>query len=383
MRVAKELSWEGARGLPWEARPAALLPLGAASLAALLDEPCFQRAWQRVRRHPGPGLDGVSAALFARHLQRNLAHLRRDVLRRRYRPGGLLRIQVPKKGGGQRPLGIPTIADRVVQVAVHLAVIPLLDGHLARHVHGYRPRRSPRTAVAHLLATCRTRPWLEVVKADVEGLFDNLSHPRVLGAAEQAWRDPLWCWLQRQWLRRWANPATPGRGVPQGAPLSPLLANLYLHRPVDLPIRRALKGRGLDTNLGLVAAVRYGDDFLLVSQRRHGAIHLLRWLQGLLTPIALKLTPAKTSMSCGAARRPLPVPFLGGYARKSCPFLKALFRTRDSVMVRGLEEGERLIMTNLPPVLVEDTRTLYNPPYVILCRNRARMLLVNVRAVKL
>ncbi len=296
------LPWERNRLLPWERRGAAsaLLPLRA-SLASMLTPGLFQQAWARVRRHPSPGLDGVTVSLFSRHLEHNLFVLRRRVLSRKYCPRPLLRICTPKKHGGVRLLGIPGLSDRIVQATLHMAVTPLIDHHFQSHVHGYRPGRSPATAIRHLLSSCGTRPWLEVVKADVEGLFDNLAHPYLLRAIDAVWSDPLWRWLQRRWLMAWTHPSTPGRGVPQGAPLSPLLANLYMHPLVDLPIRNALNAMEPARTLGMVAAVRYGDDFLLVSQRKNGGLQILRWLDGLLGEGALRLAPNKTSFTCNPA----------------------------------------------------------------------------------
>lgn len=314
------LSLLGARTLPWERRrtwttaalpglpptPGWLASPGAppaAGLARALEPDLFQEAFSRVRRHGGPGTDGISARAFARDLDRELGRLRGQMLDGTYRPLPLLRLAIPKKDGGLRILGIPCVRDRVAQVAVHLAVTPALDTRLLPLCHGYRRGRSPASAVDHLVAQVGTRPWLEVLKADVEGLFDHLDHGILTRVVAQVWGDPLWNRLFRTWLAAWQDRATPGRGVPQGAPLSPWWANLYLHEGVD---------RHLATPpVGIVAAIRYGDDFVLAADRPGAGVRMLQSLEGLLSGCRLTLSPRKTTFTCGRENLAFPEPVLG------------------------------------------------------------------------
>ena len=295
---------------PWE-RWAAGAPVpglpAAFDLARALTPAVFEAAWRRVRVPGGAGVDGHDRAWFERDLARNLAAIRAAVLAGRWRPAPLLRRIKAKPGGGERVLGIPTVADRLVQAAVLEVVGPRADALLRPWVHGYRPGHSCGGAVAQLVRTVGCRPYLELFKADVESLFDNLDHAFLAGVTDDLSPDPLWRSLNRAWRERWA--AAPGRGVPQGAPLSPLLANLYLHHAVDLPLERACAGLEGEA-LGLAGRLRYADDIALVSERPGGGARLLAWLAAALRRARLRLSPRKTVALLSA--QPLsPVTVLG------------------------------------------------------------------------
>lgn len=300
------------------------------SLAERLDATTFQAAWARVRRSPGAGRDGITADRFGLALQANLDALRLSVLDGRYRPGPLLRREIPKPGGIRR-LGIPTVADRLVQAAVLEAVALELDRRFLPSVQGYRPGRSVGAALTGLSRQVGTRPWLELVHADIDGLFDHLPHRGLLAAVDDAWADPLWRDLHRAWLRAWTPLNTPGQGIPQGAPLSPLLANLALDRALDRPIQAATPTPWKPMNpildramlptifpwtraapVRVCAWMRYGDDLVLTTEQRGGALALLRWLDGLVRGAGMALSARKTVLAAGgAASRPLPRPVLG------------------------------------------------------------------------
>lgn len=259
----------------------------------------FEAAWARVRRHPSPGVDGITAGRFAADLPRTLERLRSTMLDRSYRPGRLLHVAVPKSDGGERVLGIPTLADRVAQVAVHLVVMPYLDRGFHEHVHGYRPGRSPETAVRQLRSRVGRKRWIEVLKVDVEGLFDHLDHGVLRRSAQRAVVDPLWWDLMDTWMRAW--PTGVGRGVPQGAPLSPLFANLYLHDHLDRHMGdRGLGGATVARGAGYVAGIRFGDDLVAVSDLQGGALRLLGWIDGLCRGCGLRLSDRKCTFDAGS-----------------------------------------------------------------------------------
>lgn len=316
-----------------------MTPLAEALTPARLEE-----AWRRVRRSPGAGVDGMHGGRFERGLSMRLASIRQDLLDGTYQPSALLRRVRPKPDGGERVLGIPTLADRVAQCAVLLSAADL-DGALLHGVHGYRPGRSHATALRHLIAQIGHQPTLEIVQADIRALFDELEHTRVQRALSCAWSDPLWVELNRRWIGAW--PTTPGRGIPQGAPLSPLLANLTLAHHLDPTLQAALdpsSGRspspgGLPRVAGrmagarsalhralftgrateaaplpgpeLCAWIRYGDDLVLASGRRGGATALLAWLDAAVRAAGLALGDRKTVASASRSGMPLPRPVLG------------------------------------------------------------------------
>ena len=251
-----------------------------------------------------------------------------------YRPGPLLRRERPKPDGSVRRLGVPTVLDRVLQRALQDLLGPELNARLSPRVHGYRPGRSPQTAIRHLIAQTGRRAALEIVHADVSSLFDTLPHDRVWEAVARAWTDSHWLRLNRLWLDAWGD--APGRGIPQGAPLSPLLANLTL-TPLDSSLDYALREPGLHAGArlawarstlraamakqvsqapgpaaqDLVAWIRYGDDLVLVGDQRGAGLTLLRWLDAQVRALGLRLSDKKTHFMARRAHAPLPRPVLG------------------------------------------------------------------------
>lgn len=220
----------------------------------LCDPGRLQAAYGRVAAADGaPGVDGVSTGAFGEHLEERLAELTASVADGGYRPSALLALRIPKDRDPRgRELLVPTVADRVLQRAVHDLLSPAVEARLLPCVHGFRPGHSVRGAVRAAQSAVERRPW--VADADVRDFFPDVPHERVL-AALAAWvSDPRLLALVSAWL---AAPAVrAGRseprdsGLPLGAPLSPLLANVVLH-PLDLALWRP------DTTY-----IRFADDLL-------------------------------------------------------------------------------------------------------------------------
>ena len=250
----------------------------APALADALTLEAFDKAFHCVRRPGTPGIDGVQ--LFAYRGGRRLAWLRDLVLRGSYRPGMLKEVDIPKRSGGVRRLRIPTLDDRIVQRVVLDVLQPWMDLRFDPRCVGFRPQVSRRMALTRLLAGVRISDPV-LVQTDVRSLFDSLQIRLVADAAQAACDDPLWQDLTRRWTRAW--PAWGDRGIPQGAPLSPLYANLALDRILDQPWPRELP-----------AWIRFGDDLTAVVPGRHAARALLRWLTEALALHGLRLHTGKT-----------------------------------------------------------------------------------------
>jgi group II intron reverse transcriptase/maturase len=263
---------------------------GVSQFEAICEGENLRRAWLDVwsgrsadARHAGAGLDGVTVAQWADDWDRRLRNLQIDLLTGEYRPAGLLWFDIPRggPGGGTRRLGIPTVTDRVAQRAAKNVLEPLWEPRFLSCSHGFRPGRSVFTAVAHVLwhEGCGRR-W--VVDGDIETCFDSLDHARLLRQIAAA-GDPRVAELVECWLATAAGPGAE-RGIAQGAPLSPLLANIYLH-PFDV----ALVGGGH-------ALVRYADDFVILCKTRRQAEAALEAAAGALASIGLRLNAAKTGL---------------------------------------------------------------------------------------
>ena len=192
-----------------------------------------------------PGVDLVRPGSLARSPWA-LERIRSDVLAGRWRPQAVKQRGVWKRGGGTRTLSILAAGDRVLQGALHRIAAPALDTLLDDRVHGWRKGRGCPSALRHLAAQAGTGPQLVVVQADIASLFDTLPHAGVDRAVAPL-GDDAWAALHRAWLRAW--PTSSGRGVPQGAPLSPLLANLALAGTFDRVLDLA-RVRGLGARLG-------------------------------------------------------------------------------------------------------------------------------------
>ena len=230
-------------------------------LEAIADPTNLAAAWARVRANAGAaGIDGQSVQAFDADAEHQLASLRRRLLSaERYVPPPVRRVDIPKPDGRTRPLGIPTVSDRVVQQATRQIVEPLFEQHFLPCSFGYRPGRSAQGAVWWVKeAINRGDRW--VAEFDIVGFFDHIRHGRLLREVAKEVDDPEVIGLIRRWLRAGVctdEGLVPTQsGTPQGGVISPLLANIYLHR-LDVEVRSA--GFRL---------IRYADDFVILADRR-------------------------------------------------------------------------------------------------------------------
>lgn len=250
----------------------------------------LRQAFHKVKANRGAaGVDRVSLERFERHLDRELAALRRQLWSaERYQPPPVKRVEIPKPGGGTRPLGIPTVGDRVVQQAALQVVSPLFELLFEDCSFGFRPGRGPREAIA------RIRHYLSegdrwVAEFDIEGFFDNLSHSRLVREFAKVVTDPEVVGLVRRWLKAGVVGADGVRelvstGTPQGGVISPLLANVYLHRLDREATRQGFR------------LVRYADDLVVLANRRWKAQHADQLVRALLADIGLGVNEAKSGV---------------------------------------------------------------------------------------
>jgi RNA-directed DNA polymerase len=258
-------------------------------LEAIADPVNLAAAWVKVRANAGSaGVDGQSIAAFAADADHQLAALRRRLLSaERYVPPPVRRVEIPKPDGRIRPLGIPTVADRVVQQAVVGVIEPGFEARFTPSSFGYRPGRSARDAVGWVRRAISSGDrW--VAEFDIVGFFDNLRHPRLLREVAKVIDDVEVIGLIRRWLRAGvltdAGLSARTAGTPQGGVISPLLANIYLHR-LDVEVRAA--GFRL---------IRYADDFVILANRRWKAQAADRLVRHVLADIGLEVAETKSGV---------------------------------------------------------------------------------------
>lgn len=246
----------------------------------------LKAAWQRVKRNKGAaGIDRVSIERFDAQAGNYLDELHHTLEMGQYRPQPVKRLEIPKGGGKTRPLGIPTVKDRVVQAALKSVIEPIFERHFLDTSYGFRPGRGCKDALRDVNQGLK-EGYCWVVDADIQGYFDNIVHEKLMERIEATISDGAVLRLIRQFLeqdilaeaRRW----TPVKGTPQGAVLSPLLANIYLH---TLDEKLAEEGYRL---------VRYADDFVILCQSQEEAERALGSVRGWMAKNELSLHPDKT-----------------------------------------------------------------------------------------
>jgi len=206
-------------------------------MESILERENLLRAWQRVKSNAGaPGIDGMTVEGFPAFCREHWPRIRSALMEGTYRPAPVRRVFIPKPDGSQRPLGVPTVLDRVIQQALAQVLTPLFEGGFSTHSYGFREGRSAHQAVRHVEA-CWKEGRRHAVDCDLKSFFDTVNHDRLMGQLRDKIHDRRVLGLIRRYLQAGVvlpdgtREATP-QGVPQGGPLSPLLANITLD-PLD------------------------------------------------------------------------------------------------------------------------------------------------------
>jgi RNA-directed DNA polymerase len=282
-------------------------------------------AWKRVKANGGaPGIDGQTIEDFERQLKDNLYRLWNRMSSGTYFPEAVRAVSIPKQGGGERKLGIPTVEDRVAQMVAKMYFEPEVEPLFHADSYGYRPVKGAHDALEQARKRCWKYDW--VVDLDIKGFFDNISHELLMKAvrkhASQKW---VVLYVER-WLRapvkeEGGELTAREKGTPQGGVISPLLANLFLHYALDLWLTREHPGNPFE---------RYADDAIVHCRSREEAEKLCAAIGARLAECGLTLNAQKTKVVyCKDDDR------RGTHEHEKFTFLGYEFRPRRAKNYRG------------------------------------------------
>jgi len=271
-------------------------------------EDFLRHAYGLARANGGAaGVDGVSFAMIeAAGLEEWLAGIRKGLVAKTYRPAPVRRVMIPKPGGGERPLGIPTIRDRVVQTAAKLVLEPIFEADLEPAAYGYRPGRSGTDAIKAVHALL-CRGYTDVVDADLSKYFDTIPHQELMRSVARRIVDRHVLRLIKLWLRapveerdddgtrRMTGGKGSRKGTPQGGVISPLLANLYMNR-----FLKHWRGTGRGEAYRAYV-ISYADDFVILSRGR--AEEALTWARTVMMKLGLVINEKKTAIRDARSER--------------------------------------------------------------------------------
>jgi group II intron reverse transcriptase/maturase len=265
-------------------------------VAHAIDLDWMKEACRRTRKDGAVGVDGRTWTTYAKDLEANLGTLATKIRTGTYRPPPVRRAYIPKAGGDERPIGVPTFEDKIAQRAVAMLLGAIYEQDFVPDSYGFRPGRSAHQALEELQRrpTYWTRCW--VIEADIQSFFDTIVHAELRSFLDQRVRDGV----IRRLVDRWLNAGVlehgrlvrPDDGTPQGGVISPLLANVFLHvvldRWVEDVVRTRLEGR--------LKNIRYADDFVLLLEREDDARRVMAVLPKRFERFGLKLHPKKTRL---------------------------------------------------------------------------------------
>jgi RNA-directed DNA polymerase len=317
---------------------------------ALIDKVFAERnlraAFQQVAKNDGAaGVDGETVRAFERQSSEMIRRLSEALKAGTYNPQAIRRVRIPKPGTNEtRPLGIPTVRDRVVQAAVVNVIEPIFERDFAEHSYGFRPGRGCKDALRRV-SELLEQGYVHVVDADLKGYFDSIPHDQLMARVKERIADGRVLRLIGDFLKadilddmkRW----TPEQGAPQGAVLSPLLSNIYLD-----PLDHLLASHGIEM-------VRYADDFVILCKTAEDAAKALELVKQWVSDNGLTLHPDKTRI---VDSRTESFDFLGYtfQGREHWPRKKAVQKMRDTIRAKTVRQNGRSIQC----VIVDVNKTV-------------------------
>ena len=349
----RQVRWNWVEPTVWTERMLTALEQGVkgGKWFSLIDKvyalPNLRQAFERVKANQGAaGVDHVTIEEFERHLEANLEKLSRSLREGNYRPQAVRRVWIPKPGSKeQRPLGIPTVRDRVVQAALRAVLEPIFERDFAAQSYGFRPGRGGKDALRRV-DTLLKQGYSWVVDADLKSYFDTIPHLALMERVKAKVADQRVLSLLEAFLKPGVLEAmnfwTPEEGTPQGGVVSPLLSNLYLD-----PLDHGMAERGFEM-------VRYADDFVVLCRTPNEAQQALEQVQHWTREVGLTLHPVKTRIV--DARPKGGFDFLGYHFERGrrWPRRKSERKFRDAIRAQTRRTQGR----SLKAIIVDLNRTL-------------------------
>jgi group II intron reverse transcriptase/maturase len=262
-----------------------------------LNVPFLLTCWQDLNRNAASGVDDETAESYEEHLVENIHNLVERLKSGGYRCKLIQRCYIPKENGKERPLGIPAVEDKLLQLACARLLSAIYEADFLESSYGYRPKRGARDAVDDLRFNLQFGKYGYVVEADIKGFFDNMDHSWLLRMLQERVKDKQFLHLIYKWLKAGileidGKVIFPETGTPQGGVISPVLANVYLHFALDLWFDKIVKKRCK----GDALLIRYADDFVCAFRYREEARSFFKFLPERLGRFKLSVAPEKTGL---------------------------------------------------------------------------------------
>jgi group II intron reverse transcriptase/maturase len=266
------------------------------NLAYLLNEENLKSCFWQLEKNKATGIDGVNFEEYKGNLDNNLKSLVTRMKTQTYKPQPVRRVYIPKANGKLRPLGIPSLEDKIVQKGMGRILESIYEEEFLDFSYGFRPKRSCHDALKKLSETIFSKRISYIIDADIKGFFDNVDHDWMIKFLEHRIDDKNFTRLIRRFLRNGYMEDGVVKdvetGTPQGGIVSPILANIYLHYVLDLWIEKVVKPKCL----GDVEIVRYADDFVICCQYANEANKILAALKDRMKKFNLELAEDKTRL---------------------------------------------------------------------------------------
>ena len=266
------------------------------NLIHLINANNLKQCFRELKKNKATGVDGVTVEKYGLELDKNVDLLMERMKKWKYRPQPVRRVYIEKSDGKQRPLGIPSVEDKMVQMCIKKILEAIFEVDFLNISYGFRVGRSCHQALDRVDKIIMQRPVNYVIDADIKGFFDNVDHKLMRSCLEQRISDKFFLRLMVRMLKNGVFEEgrfmEPEKGTPQGAVLSPILSNIYLHYAVDIWLNRDIKR---DTN-GYVEIVRYCDDFVIMVENKEDSKRIMGELSERLSKCSLELSLEKSKV---------------------------------------------------------------------------------------